>query len=377
MRSKLRFLNPLSIIKHLGIVLNRSNPFIILSILMLTGLGLLGVFTTGRHLSEYPYYFFQRQLIYASVGILFMFLFALIDYSHFRFETRWPYVGTIALLMAVLIWGRNNSWLQFWYFSIQPSEIGKMVLIVYVSYMMAFDRIQELCFWRDSLPILLTCFLLIIPTALQPDFGTALIMTIITCYMLLAGGMPVRHLAIPSILALPLVVAIPFLHPYVMRRFVDYLVSLNPFSNPVNLNFHDYHMRMAMGGGGLLGRGFGDGLVKRSFLPASHTDSIFTVMVEEGGFATGILIIGLFLGILWIGEQTARSAKDRFGAFLARGITFYLTAQAFLNIAVCLGLLPNTGVTLPFLSYGGSSMVVSMVGIGILINVSSQRQMII
>lgn len=132
-----------------------------------------------------------------------------------------------------------------------------------------------------------------------------------------------------------------------------------------------------MGNGGFFGQGFGNGLVKRSFLPACHTDSIFTVLVEEGGFSIGVIIIILFVALAWLGEYTARSAKNRFGAFLARGITFYLTMQATLNIGISLGLLPNTGITLPFLSYGGSSLVISLAAIGILINVSSQRQMII
>lgn len=377
MTAPLQFWNPVSIGRHVCVVFNRSNPFIVLSVLVLTGLGLLGVFTTGRHLTEDPYYFFNRQLVYALVGVVCMCLMAIVDYSRFRFQTRWPYTITICLLMAVLIWGRNNSWLQFPGFSIQPSELGKLILILYIAYVMAFDRMEDMTFWRDSLPILFTCFLLIIPTALQPDFGTALVMTIITGYLLLAGGMPVRHLVAPCIAGLPLVIAVPFVHPYVMHRFTHFLASLNPFSDASNLSFHDYHMRMAMGNGGFTGAGFGNGLVKRSFLPASHTDSIFTVIVEEGGFISGLLVIALFVSLLWIGELTARAAKDRFGAFLARGITFYLAAQAFLNISVCLGLLPNTGVTLPFLSYGGSSLVVSMAAVGILVNVSSQRQMII
>ncbi|MBN1295816.1 cell division protein FtsW [bacterium] len=377
MNARIQFWNPVSIGRHFCVVFNRSNPFIILTVLILTGLGLLGVMTTGRHLSEDPYHFVHRQLMYAGLGILFLFAMAMIDYSHFRLKTQWPYVATIGLLVAVLIWGRNNSWLRLPMFSIQPSEIGKFILILYIAYIMAFDRMDAMHFWTDSLPILLTCSLLIIPTALQPDFGTALVMTMITGYMLLAGGMPVAHLLYPALSTLPAVLAVPILHPYVMLRFTHFLVSLNPFADPSHLSFHDYHMRMAMGNGGILGTGFGNGLVKRSFLPASHTDSIFTVIVEEGGFISGIIVIGLFIGLVWLGESTARSAKDRFGAFLARGITFYLVAQAFLNISVCLGLLPNTGVTLPFLSYGGSSLVVSLAAIGVLINVSSQRQMII
>lgn len=376
MNAAFQLWNPISIARHTAIVFKRSNPFIALTVLALTGIGLLGVYSTGRHLHQDPGFYFNHQLAYVGIGLIFLFIMALIDYSHFRFKTQWPYLLTILLLVAVLLFG-NQSWLALPFFNIQPSEIGKLILILYISCAMAFDRIESMRFFRDSLPIMIGCFSLILPTAAQPDFGTALIMTIIMIYMLLSTGFPYLHLALPAIPFAPVVVIVPFLFPYVMVRFSNFIVNLNPFSSPEKLSFHDYHMRMAMGNGGFLGTGFGNGLVKRSFLPACHTDSIFTVMVEEGGFILGALIIALFLALVWMGELTARSAKDRFGAFLARGITCYFGAQAFLNIGVCLGILPNTGVTLPFLSYGGSSMVVSMAAIGILINVSSQRQMII
>ncbi|MBN1879562.1 FtsW/RodA/SpoVE family cell cycle protein [bacterium] len=376
MNSTLHMWSPISLTRHAAVVFKSSNPFIALIVMALTGIGLLGIFTSGRHLHPDPYYYFHHQLIHVGIGFIFLVLLALVDYSYFRFKTQLPYFGTILLLVAVLLFG-NQSWLAFPFFNIQPSELGKLVLILYISCSMAFDRIDSMRFFADSLPILIGCISLIGPTAAQPDFGTALIMTIITGYMLLSTGFPFLHLAIPAIPVIPVVVIVPFIYPYVMVRFTNFLVNLNPFSSPSQLSFHDYHMRMAMGNGGFWGTGFGNGLVKRSFLPASHTDSIFTVLVEEGGFLMGIGIVALFLGLIWMGELTARAAKDRFGAFLARGITCYFGAQAFLNIGVCLGILPNTGVTLPFLSYGGSSMVISMAAIGILINVSSQRQMII
>jgi cell division protein FtsW len=376
MNSVVHLANPFSIIQHGITVFKRSNPFIALCVLALTGFGLLGVFSTGRHLHSHAYHYFQRQLMHVVVGLCALLLLALIDYSHFRFKSQIPYVVTVLLLLAVLFLG-NQAWLPCGFFNLQPSELGKLIIILYISYVMALERFEPMRFWNDSVPILIVAFSLVGFTLMQPDFGTALVMMLITVYMLLLTGFPYKHILLPVIPFIPFAFIIAFRYPYIMTRYTNFLKNISPWSSPSHLSFHDYHLRMAMGNGGFSGLGFGDGVVKRSFLPASHTDSIFAVMVEEGGFLTGITIVCLFLALAWLGESTARSAKDHFGAFLARGITFYFTLQAFLNIAICLGLLPNTGITLPFLSYGGSSLVVSLAAVGILINVSSQRQMII
>ncbi len=376
MNTLIHWINPINIIQHITTVFKRSNPFISLCVMALTGFGLLGVFSTGRHLHPNPYYYFNRQLLYIAIGIAAMLILALIDFSKFRFKTQIPYVLTVILLLAVLVMGRQ-AWLPLGLFNFQPSELGKLVIILYISNVMAFDRLESMRFLNDSIPILIIAFSLIGFTIMQPDFGTALVMMVITIYMLLLTGFPYKHIFLPVVPFVPFSIAVAYRYPYIMTRYTNYLKNISPWSSPSLLSFHDYHMRMAMGNGGFFGRGFGDGLVKRSFLPASHTDSIFAVMVEEGGFLTGVIIIVLFLALAWLGEYTARSAKNRFGAFLARGITFYLSMQAFLNIGISLGLAPNTGITLPFLSYGGSSLVISLAAVGILINVSSQRQMII
>lgn len=376
MNTLIHWINPINIIQHITTVFKRSNPFISLCVMALTGFGLLGVFSTGRHLHPNPYYYFNRQLLYIAIGIAAMLILALVDFSKFRFKTQFPYALTVILLLAVLVMGRQ-AWLPLGLFNFQPSELGKLVIILYISNVMAFDRLESMRFWNDSIPILIIAFSLIGFTIMQPDFGTALVMMVITIYMLLLTGFPYKHIFLPVVPFVPFSVAVAYRYPYIMTRYTNYLKNISPWSSPSHLSFHDYHMRMAMGNGGFWGRGFGNGLVKRSFLPASHTDSIFAVMVEEGGFLTGVIIIVLFLALAWLGEYTARSAKNRFGAFLARGITFYLSMQAFLNIGISLGLAPNTGITLPFLSYGGSSLVISLAAVGILINVSSQRQMII
>ncbi len=352
-----------------------ADPLIILVTLAMLGLGLLGVLSAGAHLSVDHLHFFFRQLIFASLGLILLGISASIDYTRYRFKTHLPYLLAILLLAAVIFFGRQ-SWLSIGMgFHFQPSEFAKLIIIIYLSYVLSFERFSGMQFFQHSLPIMFTCGLLIFLTVLQPDFGTALIMSLLTAYMLWIGCMPLLHLLIPAAIVAPLAVIVPFIFPYVRMRIYYFIISILPHSGPgKHLGYHDLQLRLAMGSGGLLGRGFGLGLIKRSFLPASHTDSIFTVLVEEGGFLTGLAVVCLFFALFLLGERTARYAHDRFGAMLARGIVFYIAIQAFLNIGVCLGLFPNTGVTLPLFSYGGSSMIVTLCAIGILINVSSQRR---
>ncbi len=353
----------------------KSDPWIIIVTICLMGFGLLGLLSAGIHIMDSPFYFFIRQLKIIGIGLCGLWIGSMIDYHRYQFKTYWFYILTIILLFIVYFKG-NMSWLQVGNYNLQPSEFGKLIIIMYLSYVLSFD-FDSMRFLRHSVFYMFTCFSMIIPTALQPDFGTALIMSIITLYMLFIGPTPIRHILLPSLIAIPFVIIIPLKYPHVMSRFVNFLIALTPGVDPNSLSYHDLQFRQAMGSGGLLGMGFGEGLIKRSFLPASHTDSIFAVLVEEGGFITGFIVISLFMALFWIGERNARQLSDRFGANLARGITFYIVCQAMINICVCLGIMPNTGVTLPLCSYGGSSMITTLPAIGILINVSSQRNYII
>jgi len=354
-------------------VWKNTDPVIILIIMTLLGLGLLGILTTGYHLNENPDYFFNRQMLYIGIGLIALIISAQLNYNLYRFKTQVPFIAAISLLIAVYLLG-HKSWLPLGAgFHIQPSEAAKIIIILYLSYIVSFDRPGGINFWKHSVPMMLTCGLLIVLTAFQPDFGTALVMTFLTVYLLLIGSIPISHLIIPVFFVIPIITSIPFIFPHVMWRIKYFMLILLPHQTPWEIGYHDLQLRLAIGSGGLCGSGFGNGFIKRSFLPASHTDSIFAVLIEEGGFLTGLAIICLFLALLFLGERTAKYSSDRFGAMLARGIVFYIVIQAFLNISVCLGLFPNTGVTLPLFSYGGSSIIVTLFSLGILVNISSQR----
>ncbi|MBN1552969.1 FtsW/RodA/SpoVE family cell cycle protein [bacterium] len=352
------------------------DPWILITLIAMLGLGLAAVLTASVSLNPNPFFYFFRQLLYVVIGIGMLLISACIDYRTYRFKTQYPFILAIVLLMAVYMFG-NQSWLTLiGGFHIQPSEIAKIIIIVYLSYVMSFDRHGGYRFWRHSLPIMTTCGFLIVMTALQPDFGTALVMAFITVYLLFIGSMPLRHLMIPFVCVLPMICVVPFVFSHVHQRIDYFLLNWQMGLKPWQLGYHDYQMRLAMGSGGWFGKGFGNGIIKRSFLPASHTDSIFSVLVEEGGLVTGMAVVLLFLALFLLGERTARLMHDRFGAMLARGITFYVAIQGFLNIGVCLGIFPNTGVTLPLFSYGGSSMIVTLFTLGIFLNVSSQRRIV-
>jgi cell division protein FtsW len=357
-------------------VMRMADPMILIIVISMLGLGLLGIMSAGIHLNSNPYYFVGKQLLFSVAGLGFLICGALIDYTRYRYRVERYFVTGVILLLSVFIFGQNRSWIPLPFIHLQPSEPAKLIIIIYLAYMNSFDRGETLRFWQHSLPMMVTCGLLIVATAMQPDFGTAMVMTIITVYLLLIGSVPLSHLVIPGLVTAPFAVIIPIMFPHVMKRLTNFLILLDPRTDPSQLSYHDLQLHLAMGSGGLFGTGFGHGLIKRSFLPASHTDSIYAVLVEEGGLIIGFVIVILYLAFFLLGERTARSAYDNFGAMLARGITFYLCVQAFLNISVCLGLFPNTGVTLPFFSYGGSSIIVSLFAIGILINISSQRQII-
>lgn len=354
-----------------------TDPWLIFTLITMLMLGLLAVMSAGIHLNKDPFFFAMRQIAFIGLGIPAFFLGALINYQSYRFRTHLPFLFGIFLLILVILFG-EQSWLSLGFgFHLQPSEFAKLIIILYLSYMLSFDRGGTIRFFHDFLPMAIICGILIGATILQPDFGTAAIMIIITAYMLFIGGVPLRFFTLPALFFAPGAAVLPFLYPYVMKRFTDYFDVLKPGVDPSSLGFHVLQFHLGIGSGGWLGTGYAHGLIKRSFLPASHTDSIFAVLTEELGFAAGALIILLFLWLLILGERTATFTLDRFGALLARGITFYICSQAFLNLSVCLSLIPNTGVTLPFFSYGGSSLVITMFAYGILVNISSQRQLVL
>jgi cell division protein FtsW len=282
----------------------------------------------------------------------------------------------LVLLIAVLISplglkaGGSTRWMRLGPFNFQPSELARFALVAYLAASMSRKqgRIQE--FSIGFLPHVIVLALLCGLILLQPDFGSAVILTSLTWIMLFAGGVRLSHLASALAVAAPLLAYVAIQKPYRLQRL---LVFTDPWRDPAGDGYQMTHALMAFGSGQMWGAGIGQGMQKLFYLPEPHTDFIFAVIGEELGLVGVGAILLLYAMIIWRGYAIARAAAEPFGALLATGLTTALALQVTINISVTLGLLPTKGLTLPFLSYGGTSLLMSMATVGVLLNIGATR----
>jgi cell division protein FtsW len=321
------------------------------------------------------YYYLERQLIWSGLGIVLMFALARIDYHVLQ---RWaePIAwGTLALLMLVLIphVGKDingaRRWLGFGSLLFQPSEMAKFSLVLLFAKQLATERRIGSFVHGILAPLaILAVFAALIVE--EPDLGTALALTGTVMAMLFTAG--VNGLQLGAVIAsfIPAVGVLIAVAPYRMRRFMAFL---NPQQDPLGAGYHIIQSLYALGSGGLFGVGLGQGALKYFYLPEQHTDFIFAIVGEELGWIGAAALIALFFLVALRGLRTAMLAPDRFGALLATGLTAMIAIQALLNIAVVTASMPITGVPLPFISYGGSSLLFALAGVGVLLNISRHR----
>jgi cell division protein FtsW len=278
--------------------------------------------------------------------------------------------GTFVLLIAVLAMpaaGGAHRWIQLGFFRFQPSELAKLVTVLFMAYVLAKKEKSINDPWAVSIPggvvVGAMAFLVII----EPDLGSAVMLASVACVMVFAAGLSWRYIAMAGGLGAAGFVLAVVAEPYRLKRIVGYL---NPAADLQGLNFQLNQSLIALGHGGLAGTGLGQGQQKWHYLPAAHTDFIFSVVGEEVGLIGTLLLLVGFLLIFWRGTRAAVRAPDRFGFYLAIGITNLIVLQALINMCVCLGLLPTKGLPLPFISYGGSSLLITMTAMGLLLNVS-------
>ncbi|MDP7046079.1 MAG: putative lipid II flippase FtsW [SAR324 cluster bacterium] len=345
--------------------------------LFLLSWGTVMIYSTGGVYADLQYndgqYFLYRHLIHMLVGLAVMGVALIVNYHKWQQYSIWFMLAMLVLLILVLIpeighevkGGRR--WLRIGPFSLQPAELLKVVLIIYVaSYL---ERKQEVLasFFRGLTPNFIVTGIYLFLVLLQPDFGTVvLIATTILLMLYVGGGRPV-HIA-TSLIGVGIIGGLLIAsHTYRVRRM---LAFLNPWDDPQNSGFQIIQSFIALGTGGWLGRGLGESLQKRLFLPDAHTDFIFAIIGEELGFLWICVLIILFLVFIWRGYWIAWNAQDAFGKHLAFGATTILSLQIILNLFVVVGLLPTKGLPLPFISYGGTSLVVGMFLTGLLLNIS-------
>ena len=350
--------------------------------LILVGLGVVMVYSASAIRAQErfgdPTFFLKKQVLWALIGVTGMVWLMGRDYRGLR-----PYVVPLlvlafGMLVLVLVPGIGvkvngaRRWLRLLGFSFQPAELAKLALVAYLARLLAGkeDRIRE--FGVGVAPPLIVSGVFFLLIALQPNYGTAVVILLSGVAMVFAAGARLTHLLAVGSATVPVLALLFWSVPHVRGRI---LALLHPAQASPRILYQALQSQVALGQGGSLGRGLGDGMQKLYYLPEPHTDFIFAIVGEELGFAGAALVVAFFALLLWRGMRIALAAPDRFGALLALGITFVIVGQAAINFGVVVGLLPTTGLPLPLVSFGGSSLVVTLLGLGILLSISQAAGM--
>jgi rod shape determining protein RodA len=345
---------------------------IVLSIFIIMIIGFINSYSASHSMG---YAFYAKQLTWYAIGLFIMIFFLFFDYKLLIHLTNYMQIGVIILLVLILLIGKTSGgsqrWISFGFFNLQPSEFAKLSGVLLLSSFFATNekigyQIWEL--WKPLILLLIT-FLLIFK---QPDFGTAGIILLISGTLIFLAG--IKWLSFIGILILA-ITALPilwrFLKPYQIDRILTFF---NPSADPLGSSYHVIQSKIAVGSGQFFGKGFMEGTqTQLAFLPEAHTDFAFSIWAEEWGFIGCMFLLGAFFILLSRGIAISLSAKDRFGSFIAMGVTAMLFWQIIINVSMILGLFPVVGVPLPLISYGGSSAITTFAGIGLLLSINAKK----
>jgi cell division protein FtsW len=366
--------------RRLGLAAAPPDTVLLWAVLALTGIGLVMIYSasavSARQRLGDDFFYLKRQMIAALVGVGAM-LFALrLGYRRLQ-ALAYPLLllGFIALCV-VLVPGIGQSiggarrWIRFPGASLQPAELAKLSFVVYLAYSLSKKREKVRVFSIGFLPHCLVALLFMGLCLLEPDFGSAVEIALLLFAMLFAGGARISWLVGSLLAAAPFVYLAIARSPYRKRRI---LAFLDPWSHRHDIGYQIAESLISIGSGGLFGLGLGDGRQKLYFLPEAHTDFIFSIIGEELGLFGSALVISLYAIVLWRGFRAALNATEAFGSYLALGLTSLIGFGALVNLGVAMGALPTKGLTLPFISYGGTSLVGSLFAAGILLSISQSR----
>jgi cell division protein FtsW len=348
--------------------------------MLLVFVGLVMVFSASAVMARErfgsPYAFLLKQVIWAAAGLVAMVVAMQVDYRRYKNPALvFSFLGlTTLLLISVFFLDRSHNthrWFRVGAFSFQPSELAKPVLILFLAYFLE-ARTKTMDDWRNTLapaaaPVLVLLGLIV----LQPDLGTAIACAGIAACILYVAGMRLRYFGYAFAASL---VPLYFLIFHVSWRRDRILAFLNPYADRQKTGFHIIQSLIAVGTGGVTGTGLMEGKQKLFYLPEPHTDFIFAVTAEELGLLGAIFVVTLFAIFLWRGMRVSWRTEDIFGRYLAIGITSMVVLQAFINISVVLGMMPTKGIPLPLVSYGGSSLFVTLACVGVLLNITKQAE---
>lgn len=341
-------------------------------------------FTSTDEIAGNPYYFTIRQSIYAVIGIALMFALARIDYSRFRELRVGLYSAMIFTIVLVLFLGfaalGARRWIELPFFQFQPSELGKLLLVLALAGF-AIDRARRQTEWQRTARLLLLGFVPALIVFVQPDLGTALVYGVVTLAILFVSGTPWQHFAALGGIALAAVMIVllvapavghPVLHGYQLDRLTSFL---HPSDDPADSSYQTNQALVAIGSGGKLGRGDDATQTQHGFLPENQTDFIFSAIAERWGFAGAALLLSLYALLIWRALRITTLSKNLYGSLVGAGIAAMLLFQVFVNVGMNVGLLPVTGVPLPLMSYGGTSVLVTFMAIGLLQSIYVQSQL--
>ena len=360
---------------------NQSTLSILSILVALVGIGVIMIYSSStiyaeRYLGN-RYFFFIRHLIHLGFGLILLNFATRYRYTEYKKLIPFLMIVSLALMILVLIpgigkqVGHARRWIRFVGIGIQPSELLKFTLIVWVAGFLERKKMVLTRFSQGLLPSLMViaifCFLLL----MQPDFGTSVLIALTLLAMVFVAGVKPIHMFGSVVGLFGVNVLLVISNTYRMRRVFGFL---DPWPDPLDTGFQLIQSFMAFGTGGIFGRDLGNSRQKLFFLPEGHTDFIFSILAEETGFIGVIIVIGLLIALMVKGFQVALQCPDDFGRNLAFGLTTIISLQSFFNIGVVTGLLPTKGIPLPFISYGGSSLVMNVFMVGVLINISNHNR---
>lgn len=354
----------------------KADQWLFLATLLLVGFSVVIVYSASAVLADQrfnqPHLFLIKQAMWAAAGLAVLRLVMKIDYRYFRQPAFvWILVGVSTMALAAVLFGRPVNGARRWFniglFGVQPSELTKLAAIVFTAALLERRMHQMDEPWKALAPIGILAAVWLGLILFEPDFGSAMALLLIVCLMIFAAGLGYRYLLGIGLCLVPLVLLVLVAAPYRRQRL---LAFWNPWEDPLDSGFHVIQSLIAVGTGGITGKGLMAGVQKLFYLPEPHTDFIFAVVAEELGLMGVSGVIICFGVIAWRGLRAAARAPDAFGALLAIGLTTMVVLQALVNMSVVVGLLPTKGTPLPFVSAGGSSLLISLVGMGMLLNVS-------
>lgn len=359
---------------------NKTEIAIICLVLFLVGFGCLMVYSASSYSAQYhygnQYFFLYKQIFGVALGLFAMFFFAFVDYHLLRKFRWWVLGAAIVLLVLVFVPGFGvqsygaNRWVNFLGISIQPSEIAKFALVLFLAHYLSknHDKIKS---FKGLVPPICVALLLCVLVIIEPSMSVTMCLLFVTFFMLVIGGITKKHTIIFSSLAAACVPVLIIAEPYRLRRLFAFM---DPWATPQGEGFQLIQSLYGLGNGGWFGVGLFSSRQKHLFLPFAESDFIFSIIGEELGLVGAIGLMAVFACLVFLLFKVGLSAKDRFGCLLACGVGIVIAVQTILNIAVVTGSIPPTGLPLPFISSGGTSVAVFMAAIGVAINVSRNSQ---